>query len=109
VREGLYACGDAAGGPGHWTSAAADGVAAARRILGLDPLPEQPPFFWSDQFGLRLQLVGDPRPATEVELDGSEDSFTARYVTPDGRLLAALTANRSADIAAFRRELAFVA
>jgi 3-phenylpropionate/trans-cinnamate dioxygenase ferredoxin reductase subunit len=109
LREGLHACGDAAGGPGHWTSAAAGGAAAARRILGLDPLPEQPPFFWSDQFGLRLQLVGDPRPATEVELDGSEDSFTARYVAPDGRLLSALTANRSADIAVLRRELAFAA
>jgi 3-phenylpropionate/trans-cinnamate dioxygenase ferredoxin reductase component len=109
VRKDVYACGDAAGGPGHWTSAATDGVAAARRILGLDPLPEQPPFCWSDQFGLRLQLVGDPHSATAVELDGSEESFAARYLAPDGRLLAALAVNRPADIAGFRRELAFAA
>jgi 3-phenylpropionate/trans-cinnamate dioxygenase ferredoxin reductase subunit len=109
VRGGVDICGDAAGGPGHWTSAAADGVAAARRILGLEPLPQQPPFFWSDQFGLRLQLVGDPRSASEMELDGSEDSFTARYLAADGRLQAALAANRAADIGAFRRELAFAA
>jgi 3-phenylpropionate/trans-cinnamate dioxygenase ferredoxin reductase component len=109
LRKDVYACGDAAGGPGHWTSAAADGVAAARRILGLDPLPEQPPFFWSDQFGLRLQLVGDPHSATAVELDGWEESFAARYLAADGRLLAVLAVNRPADIAGFRRELAFAA
>jgi 3-phenylpropionate/trans-cinnamate dioxygenase ferredoxin reductase subunit len=109
VRDGVHVCGDAGGGPGHWTSAAADGVAAARRILGLEPLPPQPPFFWSDQFGLRLQLVGDTRAAAAVELDGSEESFAARYLDAEGRLVAALAANRAADVAAFRRELAFAA
>jgi 3-phenylpropionate/trans-cinnamate dioxygenase ferredoxin reductase subunit len=109
VRDGVHVCGDAAGGPGHWSAAASDGVAAARRILGLDPLPAEPPFFWSDQFGLRLQLVGDPQGAATVELDGCEESFAARYLDADGRLVAALAANRAADVAAFRRELAFAA
>jgi 3-phenylpropionate/trans-cinnamate dioxygenase ferredoxin reductase component len=109
LREGVRVCGDAAGVSGHWTSAAADGVAVARRILGLDPLPEQLPFFWSDQFGLRLQLVGDPRASKEVELEGSETSFTARYLAADGRLVAALGVNRPEDIGALRRELPFAA
>lgn len=109
VSEGVEVCGDAAGGPGHWTSAATDGAAAARRILGLEPQPRQPPFFWSDQFGLRLQLVGDPTSAATVDLNGSEDSFTARYLAEDGRLVAALAANRSAAIAMLRRELAYAA
>jgi NADPH-dependent 2,4-dienoyl-CoA reductase/sulfur reductase-like enzyme len=107
--NGFDECGDVAGGPGHWTSAAADGVAAARRILGLEPQPRQPPFFWSDQFGLRLQLVGDLRSAATVECDGSEESFTARDLDSEGKLVAALAANRSADIPALRRELAFAA
>jgi 3-phenylpropionate/trans-cinnamate dioxygenase ferredoxin reductase component len=109
VRPEFDQCGDVIGGPGHWTTAAADGVAAARRILGLAPQPKQPPFFWSDQFGFRLQLVGDPSGAAAVECDGSEESFTARYVDPDGRLVAALVANRPLEIAGFRRELAFAA
>jgi 3-phenylpropionate/trans-cinnamate dioxygenase ferredoxin reductase subunit len=109
ARDGVEVCGDARGGPGHWASAATDGVAAARRILGLEPLPPKPPFFWSDQFGLRLQLVGDPRSAADVDLDGSEDSFTARYLAEDGRLVAALAANCSAAISTFRRELAYAA
>jgi NADPH-dependent 2,4-dienoyl-CoA reductase/sulfur reductase-like enzyme len=109
VRPGFDECGDVARGPGHWTAAAADGIAVARRILRLAPQPKQAPFFWSDQFGLRLQLVGDPSGVAAVECEGSEESFTARYVDADGRLIAALAANRSADIAGFRRELAFAA
>jgi hypothetical protein len=67
----IHVCGDAAGGAGHWTSAAASGASTARVLLGLKPLPPAPSFFWSDQFGLRLQLVGSPRGSTVVELDGA--------------------------------------
>jgi 3-phenylpropionate/trans-cinnamate dioxygenase ferredoxin reductase component len=109
VRPDFDKCGDVGGGPGHWATAAADGAAAARRILGLTPLPKQPPYFWSDQFGLRLQLVGDPSSAAAIECEGSEGSFAARYFNSDGQLVAALAANRSEDIVAFRRELACAA
>ena len=105
----VYVCGDAAGGPGHWTSAALDGAAAAHELLGLEPPPLPPPFFWSDQFGLRLQLVGDTRSSVLVELEGDERSFLARYLGRDGRLLAVLGANRSAQIGMARRELALAA
>ena len=105
----IQLAGDAAGGPGHWTSAAADGVAAARRILGLDPLPTPAPFFWSDQFGLRIQLVGDARAAAAVEIDGHDSEFVARYWSTDGRLVAALAANRPREVAALRAELALAA
>jgi 3-phenylpropionate/trans-cinnamate dioxygenase ferredoxin reductase subunit len=105
----IQLAGDAARGPGHWTSAAADGVAAARRILGLDPLPTLAPFFWSDQFGLRIQLVGDARAATTVELDGHDSEFVARYWSTEGRLVAALAANRPREVAALRAELALAA
>jgi len=105
----VYACGDVAKGVGHWTVAAADGIAVARRILGLEPPPPQPPFFWSDQFGLRIQLVGDPTAAATVEIDGSADDFVARYRAEDERLVAAVAANRPADVSVFRRELALAA
>jgi len=102
----VYTCGDVTASGGHWTSAAAGGAAVARRILGLPPAPSQPPFFWSDQFGLRLQLVGDTARATAVRIDGGPDTFTARYHDADGHLVAALAANRPAEVAALRRDLA---
>ena len=105
----IYACGDVAGSGGHWTAAASEGIAVARRILGLEPLPEQPPFFWSDQFGLRLQLVGDPSGADRVEIEGGQDEFVARYLGAEGELLAALAANRPAEVGQLRRELAIAA
>ena len=105
----LQFAGDAACGPGHWTSAAADGVAAARRILGLDSLPAAVPFFWSDQFGLRIQLVGNARAAAAVEIDGHESEFVARYWSTEGRLVAALAANRPREVAALRAQLALAA
>jgi NADPH-dependent 2,4-dienoyl-CoA reductase/sulfur reductase-like enzyme len=104
-----FACGDVAGGPGHWTSAASGAAAVARRILGLPPQPAQPAFFWSDQFGLRLQLVGNPAATAAVELEGGEEAFLARYQDDAGRLVAALGANRPADVASLRRELAVAA
>ena len=105
----LQFAGDAAGGPGHWTSAAAGGVAAARRILGLDPLPAAAPFFWTDQFGLRIQLVGDTRAAGAVEMEGDDSEFVARFWSTDGRLVAALAANRPREVASLRAELALAA
>jgi len=102
----LYACGDVTASGGHWASAAAGGAAVARRILGLPPAPAQPSFFWSDQFGLRLQLVGETTRATDVRVDGCADTFVARYHDVRGRLVAALAANRPAEVARLRTELA---
>ena len=101
----IHAAGDVVG-PGHWTAAALDGTAAARRILGLPDLPPQPHYVWSDQFGLRLQVVGSPRPCDSVEVEGDADSFTARYLDEGGVTRAALFANRPREAAALRSELA---
>lgn len=112
----VYACGDAAASwrPSlgqharmeHWTSAAGQGAAVARTILD-EPEPyDDIPYFWSDQFGLRLQHVGHPDGWARVELNGESDSFSARYYREDGCLVAALLVNRRAEVGAARRELA---
>jgi len=90
----------------HWTSAAGQGAAVAHAILGESRPYDEPPYFWSDQFGLRLQLVGRAAGYDRVELEGGEDGFSARYLARGGRLVAGLTANRPAEAASFRRELA---
>ena len=109
-HPGVFACGDVAAFAGrrteHWTSAAGQGAAVASAIIG-SPLPYvDTPYFWSDQFGLRLQMVGMAVDWSRVELDGGPESFRARYMDEEGRTLAVLLANRPADVAEARRELA---
>ena len=101
----VHAAGDLVG-PGHWTAAANDGANAARRILGIPVAPPQPEYVWSDQFGLRLQVVGNPRGCDTFEVDGGEESFAVRYLDESGEPAAALFANRPAEAAALRRRLA---
>jgi 3-phenylpropionate/trans-cinnamate dioxygenase ferredoxin reductase component len=112
----VYACGDVASGwrPSlgrhvrveHWTSAAGQAASVARAILGREAPYDDLPYFWSDQFGLRLQHVGHAEEWTAVELDGSSDSFSVRYLDQQGELVAALLANRPREVGAIRRELA---
>ena len=107
-HPGVFAAGDVTG-TGHWTAAAGQAVAVAHAILGEERPYRDPAYVWSDQFGLRLQLVGDTAGATAVELDGRDDAFRATYRDPAGRLVATLLANRPAEVAAARAELAAAA
>jgi 3-phenylpropionate/trans-cinnamate dioxygenase ferredoxin reductase subunit len=112
-RPHVYACGDvSAFGRNrveHWTAAAGQGATVARTILG-EPIPyRELPYFWSDQFGLRLQMIGDRTGAVATELEGEPDSFSARYLDEHGKTLAVLLANRAAHVATVRRELAAAA
>jgi NADPH-dependent 2,4-dienoyl-CoA reductase/sulfur reductase-like enzyme len=71
----------------HWTNAAEQGAAAARNLLvttaGGEATPYQAvPFFWSDQYDARIQCLGRPDPADDVEVvHGSlaERRFVALY------------------------------
>jgi len=113
---GVYACGDVAA-PWHpplaahlrlehWTSASDRAATVARRILGLHPGAAPTPYFWSDQFGLRLQHVGYPQGWTRVVLGGDAESLEARYLDADERLVAALLVNRPLAVSQLRRHLA---
>lgn len=101
----IRAAGDVTGG-GHWTAAAADGAAAARGILGLPPTAAQPSYVWSDQFGLRLQIVGTPGPDHALDVEGDENAYAVRYLDRSGSVTAGVFANRPTDAAALRRILA---
>ena len=50
-----------------------------------------------------------PQPGDTLELDGTEDAFTARHLGADGSTHAGIYANRPADAAALRRSLAELA
>jgi len=77
-HDHVFACGDVARFDGrrieHWTSASGQATAVASAILG-EPRPyTATPYFWSDQFGLRLQMVGTTAGWANVELDGGPNA-----------------------------------
>lgn len=95
----------------HWTNAAEQGVAAARRLLagkeGAEPHASVP-FFWSDQYDVKIQLVGHVRRQDRVRLvTGSieERRFVALYER-DGRLVGALGFNRPRQLMSCRKLVA---
>ena len=120
---GVYAAGDVARWPNsllgeevrveHWTNASEQGAIAARNLLavarGGEPKPyAEVPFFWSDQFGVRIQFLGRARGDEEIEIvTGSpdENSFVALYHR-DGLLRAALGVSRPKQLMPFRKLLA---
>ena len=110
ANDGVYACGDVARFEGrrleHWTSASEQAAAVASTILGSPERYVGTPYFWSDQFGLRLQMVGTTTGWSNIELEGDSTSFQARYTDQEGKPVAVLLGNRPAAIAMARRELA---
>ena len=112
-HDRVYACGDVSRFNGrrveHWTSASGQAAAVASTILGTPEPYAATPYFWSDQFGLRLQMVGTTEGWGHVELDGDPSSFRARYIDTRGSPIAVLLGNRPAEVAAARRELASAA
>jgi NADPH-dependent 2,4-dienoyl-CoA reductase/sulfur reductase-like enzyme len=90
----------------HWTNATEQGEAAARTLLEGEKAPPYAPtpYFWSDQFGLKIQFVGETLPGDEVaviEGDPAADRFLAAYGR-DGRLVAALGVRRPARVMALQ-------
>jgi 3-phenylpropionate/trans-cinnamate dioxygenase ferredoxin reductase subunit len=76
-------------------NAADQGKAAALNMLG-DRLPYAPlPWFWSDQYELKLQIAGIPSGAEQQVLRGepAADSFAVFYLA-DGKVIAVEAVNR---------------
>jgi NADPH-dependent 2,4-dienoyl-CoA reductase/sulfur reductase-like enzyme len=91
----------------HWQVAAEAGVAAGRSLLAgrVAAAPFTPiPYFWSDQFGIRFQVLGSPRGDDEVRVaQGSlqEGKFVALFGRA-GRLRAVMAIGMPRQLMAFR-------
>ncbi|MBX9361974.1 NAD(P)/FAD-dependent oxidoreductase [Streptomyces sp. WAC04114] len=99
----------------HWTSATQQPKVAVTNLLAgrTAETADAVPYFWSDQYGARIQFAGRHRDGdtvriTEGELsDGApaEGGFLARYER-DGRTTAVLAVDRPRPFMRARRELA---
>lgn len=117
VAPGIVACGDVARwdspryGPiriEHWDNAVDMGRAAGRRLLStdVDAQPFDPvPWFWSDQYDVRIQVAGRPEGEMVVS-DGTiaDGKFVALYGR-DGRVTGALGWNWPAKAVRYRMAL----
>jgi 3-phenylpropionate/trans-cinnamate dioxygenase ferredoxin reductase subunit len=92
----------------HWTNASDQGVVAAQNLLA-GPGAGEPyaptPYFWSDQYDTKIQLVGHPRPGDEVRVVGGsvEDRRFVALYGDRGRLRAALAFSSPRPLMAYRR------
>jgi 3-phenylpropionate/trans-cinnamate dioxygenase ferredoxin reductase component len=93
----------------HWDDAyAAPAVVADGIVNGSDAaLVHDPvPYFWSDQFGHRVEYVGHHDAGDAITIDEEFDSgWTARWNDESGRLTAALAVDQSKFVAAIRSDM----
>jgi NADPH-dependent 2,4-dienoyl-CoA reductase/sulfur reductase-like enzyme len=113
---GVFAAGDCALVPDpdtwlhatteHWDVAARQGAVVARTILGRPAPKPRPPYFWSDQLGTKLQMIGRTRCADAVEIEDVAPSpcFIARYRRA-GRLVGLFAAGAPQAVGQARREI----
>jgi 3-phenylpropionate/trans-cinnamate dioxygenase ferredoxin reductase subunit len=92
----------------HRMNATEQGQAVARNILG-ERQPFAPmPFFWSDQFDVKLQMYGIASRGAELRImEGAldEDRFVAAYYEAGERLVAVLGWNNPKQLLSYRQRL----
>ncbi len=95
----------------HWNNAAEGGAAAARNLVAgsAGAVPYDPvPFFWSDQYTTKIQMIGLPGPDDDVVVvsgSGSEGKLIALYRSGD-RLGGVLSLSQPAKLMGYRPLLA---
>lgn len=81
----------------HWSNALYGGAAAARSMLGKGESYDRVPYFYSDQYDLRLEVSGwfEPGRFAEVVYRGDRDrrEFIAFWLDGEGRVLAGMNVN----------------
>jgi 3-phenylpropionate/trans-cinnamate dioxygenase ferredoxin reductase subunit len=90
-----------------WQSANEQARIAAAAMLGVHAEPAGLPWFWTDQFGCNVQMLGAAHPATRYAWRGSasSDAPSPRFVllgTRQGRLSHAIAINAGADLRPLR-------
>ena len=91
----------------HWTHALQQPATAAATLLGASAPYTGLPYFWSEQYGIQVQLAGSRAEGDVVSVvDGSveERSFVATYER-EGRLVAVLGVGATGPFSRWRRTL----
>jgi 3-phenylpropionate/trans-cinnamate dioxygenase ferredoxin reductase subunit len=78
---------------------------AAASICGKPPPAPEVPWFWSDQYDLRLQIAGIPFDTTEIAVRGDVEAgkFALFHLTADGTVQAVEAVNAATEFMGGRR------
>jgi 3-phenylpropionate/trans-cinnamate dioxygenase ferredoxin reductase subunit len=107
----VYAVGDVARWAGrrheHWTNVGHQADRVASVILGQEPPAADVPYWWSDQYDLKLQGLGCPGPDDDVELvtTGPQARLVAVY-SKRGRLTGLVGFSAAGAVLRLRPEIA---
>jgi 3-phenylpropionate/trans-cinnamate dioxygenase ferredoxin reductase subunit len=89
-----------------WQNAQEQAIVAAKAMLGMPAAYDMIPWFWSDQLGLNIQMLGLPDPGYRYVLRGDmSDSKFSLYGFNDHGLRYVLAVNNGADIQPLRNLL----
>jgi NADPH-dependent 2,4-dienoyl-CoA reductase/sulfur reductase-like enzyme len=92
----------------HWTSAADQGAAVGRDIAGAGQPLDEVPYFWSDQYKTKWQMLGRPDAdddVTVLRVGPNADRLLAVYGR-DGRITAVLGAGAPRVVMRMRQPIA---
>jgi 3-phenylpropionate/trans-cinnamate dioxygenase ferredoxin reductase component len=95
----------------HWSHAVEMASHAARRLLGGASFTEPfapVPYFWSDQYDVKIQFAGRVRPEDELAIveAAEQDGKLVALFGREGKLTAVLTWNRPQQLVRYRRMIA---
>lgn len=87
-----------------WANAQNQGIAVGKTLAGTEVVYDDVPWFWSDQYGKNLQVLGVPTNAADTVIRGTlgGDSFSL-YQTANGKLQSVIAVNAARDIKIAKR------
>jgi NADPH-dependent 2,4-dienoyl-CoA reductase/sulfur reductase-like enzyme len=89
----------------HWTNAVEQGRAAALTLLG-DPAVYAPvPYFWSDQYGMRIRFAGRAYAAAEVRIEDRGDGSMVALFQRDGLIRGVLCVDTLRELPVRRQQI----
>ncbi len=110
----IFACGDVANHPNawlkrrvrleSWANAQNQAIAAAKAVLGVKTPYAEIPWFWSDQYDVNLQILGEiPAGATPALRGSLEEKRATLFFVEDGHLRGVIAINSARDLKLARK------
>ncbi|WP_044506304.1 NAD(P)/FAD-dependent oxidoreductase [Gordonia sp. KTR9] len=112
--ENVYALGDVAnwldedGAPRrmeHWNHTVEQASVVAQQITGGDAVTASVAYFWSDQFDLKIQVLGAPRADDDVHLVDDDGKKFVAYYSRNGVLTGVVGAGKAGAVMKTRPKL----